>query len=129
MKYLLSSKRTSCKLTSKFNITSHIEELLDSNNFYLGLVESNFFGTAYNLYDGDETKKERQILATICYENQITCKSEPRNIEVYIISPLYSYDKLEGVDGEKNLKELYEISSNAEQKRILKLINKKPKWN
>lgn len=59
----------SCKSTSTFNINSHIEELLDSDQFFLGALESNFFGTVYNLYDNEEGKAERQLLATICYEN------------------------------------------------------------
>ena len=50
-------------------------------------------------------------------------------MEVYVLSPYYSYSKVKGVDGKKNMKELYEIKENAENKRILKLVNKKPKWN
>lgn len=36
---------------------------------------------------------------------------------------------LDGIDGKKNLKELYEIGDNASARKILKFINKKPRWN
>ena len=50
-------------------------------------------------------------------------------MEVYIISPYYSYGQLSGVDGKKNLKDLYEILENKENKRIIKLVNLKPRYD
>lgn len=37
--------------------------------------------------------------------------------------------EFEGFDRKKNLKELYEESKGTSNKKILKLVNKKPKWN
>lgn len=93
----------------------------------MGHVQSNFSGSVYNLYDEQPT--DREILATIAYESTLRLSEEPRNIEVYITHPEHKYYLLDGIDGKKNLKELYEIGDNASARKILKFINKKPRWN
>ena len=108
--YIMSCKRMCGNATSAFHITANSNNLKDDDDDFMGVLESNFSGSVYNLY---ENSKNKQPIATIVHKSEITLKQSPRSIEAYIISPFYSYEKLEGTDGKKNLKELYEIGANA----------------
>ena len=51
---------------------------------------------------------------------------------MYILSPFYKYTDLEGADSTNltmTLKDLYSIGLNKENKKILKLVNKKPSFD
>lgn len=50
-------------------------------------------------------------------------------MEIFIKDQKCPFSSLFGSDQAANLKELYELGKNAEQKKIVKLINKKPEWS
>lgn len=105
----MSSKRKACFSTSTYHLGSKIESVTELEEEYAGTLQSNFAGDLWNLYDNSFDANSR-MLATICYQNQITFSFSPRSLEVYIVSPYYNYSDLIGSNQSKNLQELYEIN-------------------
>lgn len=70
---------------------------------YSGTVTSNYTGSVWNFYETRDGQKS-DMMATITYENQISCREDPRKIAIYLVSPFYQYDDLAGSeDGTKNI--------------------------
>lgn len=71
-------------------------------------------------------------MATICYKPELSCCSKNfRKMEIYVKNDRFSYNELSGANTTccEDLRDLYEVGSNADEGKIIKIINKMPIWN
>ena len=58
---------------------SVIEPVNGLDEKYVGTLNSNLLGNIWNVYD-ESFDAENELVATICYDNQITFEFTPRHI-------------------------------------------------
>ena len=130
--YLLSCKKMPFHLGSTYHFSLQQGQFDENSVHFLGKLKGNFVGSTWNFYStlssNDESKAD-QLDATICYcADWFCCQLEARKVEVYLKNRSFKYHQLDGADGKKDLKELYEEGQNRRLKKITKYVNKQPVW-
>ena len=79
-------------MTSHYHMGVRREPVSEGDNQYSGTVVGNYTGSEWEFYQQKDGESEQ--LARMYYDGQMRCSSDPRGMQVYLISPFYQYDDL-----------------------------------
>ena len=90
MEFILSSQKNPLRWGSNYQISTNQGKETETDPECQGCVQSNFSGSFWNFYETKNGKDE--MIATVTYNRDLSiCSNNPREIQIYLISPFYQY--------------------------------------